>query len=609
MVLERSELAENALQCLHDEAYDVPFNTQLLNHETLLFVEGREAESLNGAWNFCVDLLDTGLRQKWFALEKMDPIDRIEPYDYDPYMGEQVEVPSNWQMLKEKWYFFEGSAWYSRPLQIDGLSADKRTFLRIGAAQYDCKIFLNGAFLGNHYGGSTPFCVELTSALREGENWLMLCVNNNRTTDRVPMRNTDWFNYGGIYRDVALYTTPKTIIRDLYVALVPDGQYNKIAVEVQVDGPQDGDVDLSIPDLGLQATLSPDANGVAKAVLEATPTLWSPDAPYLYDVVARIANDMVHDKVGFRQIEQIGADLYLNGEPLFLRGISVHEDDFTLGKVTSEADIRRRFDHARELNCNFLRLAHYPHHEMAAKIADEMGFLLWEEIPVYWAIDFENPATFRDAQNQLIELIKRDRNRASVIIWSVGNENPDTDARLDFMRSLAESAKHHDPTRLTSAACLINHAKKKIEDRLSDYIDVIGINEYYGWYEENFEDLIDIGVNSSPNKPVVISETGADADISETGPKVGLFSEAYQTHVYERQIETLRSLDYVKGISPWILYDFRVERRQNIFQQGRNKKGLIAGDKQTKKEAFHKLAAFYADKKQEQETSKEKDGK
>ena len=596
MVLERSELAENALQCLHDEAYDVPFNTQSLNHETMLFVGGRDGVSLDGPWNFCVDLLDTGLRQKWFEMEQMAPEDRIEPYDYDPYMGEQVTVPSNWQVLKEKWYFFEGSAWYTRPLNIDKLAADERTFLRIGAAQYDCKVFLNGEFLGNHYGGSTPIFVELTGKLREGENWLMLCVNNTRTTDRVPMRNTDWFNYGGVYREVTLFTTPRTVIKDLFVYLVPDGAYDKIAVEIALDGPSAGDVSFSIPELGLDETFAPDADGKITATLSASPELWSPETPRLYDIVARIGDDQVRDRVGFRQVEQKGANLFLNGKPLFLRGISVHEDDCETGKVTSEADIRRRFAHARELNCNFVRLAHYPHHEMAAQIADELGFLLWEEIPVYWAIDFENPATYRDAENQLSELVKRDRNRASVIIWSVGNENPDTDARLDFMRNLAARAKALDPTRLTSAACLINHARKKIEDRLSDFIDVIGINEYYGWYEENFEDLIEIGINSSPDKPVVISETGADADISPTGPKKGLFSEAYQTEVYERQIETLRALDYVKGISPWILYDFRVERRQNVFQQGRNKKGLIAQDKQTKKEAFHKLAAFYLEK-------------
>jgi beta-glucuronidase len=431
----------------------------------------------------------------------------------------------------------------------------------------------------------------------------MLCVNNTRTTDRVPMRNTDWFNYGGVYREVELYTTPKTVIRDLFVRLVPDGTYSCIAIEAMLDGPDasGAQIEIQIPDLGINTVIASSQDGLASAEIKVSPDLWSPSNPRLYDVIARLGEDEVRDRVGFRQIEQIGAGLFLNGKPLFLRGISVHEDDMEKGKVMSEEDLRRRFGHARDLNCNFLRLAHYPHHEKAARMADELGFLLWEEIPVYWAIDFENPATFRDAQNQLIELIKRDRNRASVIIWSVGNENPDTDARLDFMRRLAETAKQYDPTRLTSAACLINHAKKKIEDRLSNFIDVIGINEYYGWYEENFEDLVEIGVNSSPDKPVVVSETGADADISATGPVRGLFSEAYQTEVYEKQIATLRSLDYVKGISPWILYDFRVERRQNIFQQGRNKKGLIAGDKATKKEAFHKLSAFYAEKREEGE--------
>nr|WP_321484225.1 glycoside hydrolase family 2 TIM barrel-domain containing protein [uncultured Cohaesibacter sp.] len=603
MVLERSELAENALQCLHDEAYDAPYNWQNLNHETLLFVGGREGESLDGAWNFCVDLLDTGLRQKWFEMDQMAPEERIEPYDYDPYMGEQVVVPSNWQMLKDKWYFFEGSAWYSRSFNAARLGADERKFLRIGAAQYDCKIFLNGEFLGNHYGGSTPFCVELTEKLREGENWLMLCVNNTRTLDRVPMRNTDWFNYGGVYREVELYTTPKTFIRDFFVSLVPDGTYSRIAIEAVIDGPdaQGSQIDIQLPDLGIDTVIAASQDGLVKAEIEASPELWSPSNPRLYDVIARLGEDEVRDRIGFRQIEQVGAGLLLNGKPLFLRGISVHEDDKVKGKVTSKEDLERRFAHAKDLNCNFLRLAHYPHHEMAARMADELGFLLWEEIPVYWAIDFESPATFKDAQNQLMELIKRDRNRASVIIWSVGNENPDTDARLDFMRRLSETAKQLDPTRLTSAACLINHAKKKIEDRLSNYIDVIGINEYYGWYEENFEDLVEIGVNSSPDKPVVISETGADADISATGPKKGLFSEAYQTEVYEKQIATLRELEYVKGISPWILYDFRVERRQNVFQRGGNKKGLIDADKATKKEAFHKLAAFYAEKRMEGE--------
>jgi beta-glucuronidase len=588
-MLERSELADNALQALHDEDYDRPFDTQSLNADTLIFTRGREGQSLDGDWNFCVDLLDTGLRQKWFAMLPEAPEDRIEPWDYDPYMGETVPVPSCWQMQKEKWYFFEGSAWYTRALTHTP-SEGRRQILRVGAAQYDCKVFLNGEFLGNHYGGSTPFCVELTETLKPGRNWLMLCVNNTRTLDRVPMRNTDWFNYGGIYREVTLYDLPSTVIRDLFVRLDSD----EIRVSAEVDGPADM-ARFTIPELGVDVAM-PLVDGKGEIAISATPELWSPETPKLYEVRLTAGEDEIRDRVGFRTIRREGTEILLNDRPIFLRGISVHEDDETLGKVTSDADIRRRFAHAKELGCNYLRLAHYPHHERAAEIADELGLMLWEEVPVYWAIDFANPATRRDAQNQLRELIRRDRNRASVIIWSVGNENPDTDARLDFMRGLADLAKSEDPTRLTSAACLVNHAKLKIEDRLAAHIDVIGLNEYYGWYEENFEELGVIGRNSAPDRPVVISETGADGDNTDHGPERGLFSLAYQDEVYRKQIATLRELDYIKGMSPWILYDFRVERRQGIFQRGWNRKGLIAADKETRKPAFYTLAAYYAER-------------
>lgn len=596
-MLERSELADNALQALHDEDYDRPFNLQNLNADTLIFSRGRKGQSLDGDWNFCVDLLDTGLRQKWFAMTPAAPEERIEPWDYDPYMGETVPVPSCWQMQKEKWYFFEGSAWYTRALDHTE-APNRRQILRIGAAQYDCKVFLNGQFLGNHYGGSTPFCVELTGALQPGRNWLMLCVNNSRTLDRVPMRNTDWFNYGGPYREITLYDLPQTVIRDLFVRL-EDGA---IRVTARVDGPANS-ARFALPELGIDATL-PLQDGKGELTIAATPDLWSPDNPKLYDLSLTAGEDRVEDRVGFRSITREGTDILLNGEPVFLRGISVHEDDETLGKVSNEADIRRRFAHAKELGCNFLRLAHYPHHERAAEIADEMGLMLWEEVPVYWAIDFANPATLRDADNQLRELIRRDRNRASVIIWSVGNENPDTDARLDFMRTLAQTAKDEDPTRLTSAACLVNHAKLKIEDRLAQHIDVIGLNEYYGWYEENFDELAEIGRNSNPDRPVVISETGADGDSTKQGPERGLFSLDYQDAVYAKQIATLRALDYIKGMSPWILYDFRVERRQGIFQRGWNRKGLIAADKTTKKPAFNTLAAYYAERAEQERRTK-----
>ena len=592
-MLERSDLAENALACLHDEGYAAPFDTRDLNASRWLFTGGRTGFSLNGDWRFCVDPTDAGLRQKWFAMEPIAAEDRPEPWDWDPFAGETVPVPSCWQTLRERWFHYEGSAWYARDIEPAALPRGERLFLRIGAAAYDCKVFLNGHFLGSHRGASTPFVVEITGRLNEGSNLLLLCVNNDRRPDRVPMQNTDWFNYGGLHREVEVFATPRAVIRDLFVRLVPNGRFDTIAVSAELEGAA-GEAVLRIPGLGIEQTVRPGADGWAHAEIAARPELWAPGHPVLYDVTLDWSADRVADRVGFREVRRAGTDILLNGRPFFLRGISVHEDDAESGRVCTSEDLARRFDHAAELGCNFLRLAHYPHHEAAGRMADERGVLLWEEVPVYWSIDFANPATLADARNQLAELIRRDRNRASVAIWSVGNENPDTDARLAFMGALVETARSLDGTRLVSAACLVNHARLTIEDRLAERLDIIGINEYYGWYEEDFEDLARIGANANPDRPVVITETGADAAIGPGAPTCGLFSEAYQAEVYRRQIETLDALPYVKGVSPWILYDFRAERRQNVFQRGWNRKGLIAQDKATRKAAFALLADWYA---------------
>jgi beta-glucuronidase len=285
--------------------------------------------------------------------------------------------------------------------------------------------------------------------------------------------------------------------------------------------------------------------------------------------------------------------LLLNGAPIYLKGICVHEDDVQLGKVSTEADTRHRFADAKALGCNFLRLSHYPHHEQVAQIADELGFLLWEEVPVYWAIQFENPATLADARNQLLELIRRDANRASVILWGVGNENADTDARYRFMRELAEAVREVDPSRLIGAACLINREHFRIEDRLAQHLDVIGLNEYFGWYEPDYEGLRQLLANSSPGKPVIVSETGADALAGHRGGMRELFTEDCQAEIYRQQIKMVGEAPYVSGMTPWLLYDFRSERRQTVFNCGFNRKGLIAEDKLTRKLAFEVLAEHY----------------
>lgn len=580
---------------IHNERYYARFDTRALNAEGMIFVEGRRREPLNGMWHTVLDQYDVGLRDNWHIPRGRNERGEQLPYDYQAEQGELSWVPGCWNRIKPEYFYFEGCVWYSRTFPYKPMNKEERVFLRIGGANYDAKVYLNSEFIGNHCGGSTPFFAELTGKLKE-DNLILVCVNNTRTGDRVPMRNTDWFNWGGLYRDIELIRTPALFIKDFKINLTPHGSFGNIDVNVRLSDPGfQGKVVLAIPELKIEKEMSA-RDGVCRETLKAAPELWSPEHPRLYNVEVRCGEDRISDRVGFREIRVKGTDILLNGKPIFLRGISVHEDDAQKGKYSDAEDIARRYRDAKDLGCNFLRLAHYPHHELAARMADELGFLLWEEIPVYWAIDFANPSTYADAENQLCELIHRDYNRASVILWSVGNENADTDERLEFMKNLALKAKAMDPSRLVTAACLVNHEKVRIEDRLSGYLDVIGLNEYYGWYNPNIEELEVLFKNSDPDKPVIISEFGADARAGHHGTVTEKFTEEYAERVYETQIKTIRKLSYVKGLTPWILYDFTCPRRQNRYQAGFNRKGLIAEDKKTRKKPFYVLQGFYREK-------------
>jgi beta-glucuronidase len=567
-----------------------PADPTRLTAAGLVAVAGRSFESLAGPWALTLDLFGEGFSQNWPQLDERDSRAWDKPRDYDIAGGQTVEVPSCWNMNRPEWRLFEGTGWYTRSFGWAPRQPRERTVLFVGAAAYEAHVYLNGVFLGRHLGGSTPFCVELTSALRPGANRLQIAVDNRRRPERIPPERFDWFNYGGLYRDIGLLRLPPVFIADAALYLAPDGDRFTLVAEITLSDPADGVATVSVPELDLDLEV-PISGGFGTEVVAVTPVLWSPARPKLYRVEARFRDDLIADRIGFRDIRVVGRELYLNGSALFLRGISVHEDDLVRGKSCDEADIRRRFAHARALNCNFLRLAHYPHDPRVAALADELGFLLWSEIPVYWQIDFANPETYRDAENQLAELIRRDRNRASVVLWSVGNETPDTPERTRFLADLARFARRTDPTRLVTAACTLRDGR--IDDSLQHSLDVIGFNEYFGWYERDLEGLARALEGSDPKRPVLISELGADALAGLHDPALSLASEELQAAIYRAQFQMLSRAPYVCGTSPWLLYDFRSERRQSSIQRGFNRKGLIAEDKQTRKLAFAELARIY----------------
>jgi beta-glucuronidase len=472
--------------------------------------------------------------------------------------------------------------------------------LQFGAAAQRAIVWLNGRRLGDHEGGFTPFAFEVTGKLRLRGNSLVVRVDNTRRSDALPAVNTDWWNYGGLTRGVRLVETPRLFIREARLQLAK-GDPGRLVGFVRVDGARaPTKVTIEIPEAHLAEVVTTDAGGWGTFAFPAKLELWSPEAPKLYEVTFSAAGgDRLRDRIGFRTLATQGTHVLVNGKQVFLRGVSLHEEALGRGgRATTRADAEALLGLARELGCNFVRLAHYPHGEEMTRAADRLGLLVWSEIPVYWTIAWTDPGTLADARAQLAEEIARDANRASVILWSVGNETPVTEARTRFLRTLVADARAADPTRLLTAA-LEHHPAgahgERIDDPLGADLDVLGLNEYVGWYDGLPAKCDTLAWSAAYDKPIVVSEFGADAKAGLHGDALTRFSEEYQADLYRRQLAMLAKVPAVRGMSPWILVDFRSPRRPLPgVQDGWNRKGLVGNDG-TKKQAFGVLRDAYRD--------------
>ena len=565
-------------------------------------IAARHTLSLDGQWQTIIDPYETGFydyryeprSDGYFKNAKpKSPGDLIE-YDFDS--SPQLNVPGDWNSQDEKLLFYEGTVWYKR--SFDYPKKDRtRLFVYFGAANYVADVYLNGEKLGRHEGGFTPFDFEVTTIVREKNNFLVVKVDNKRRRDAVPTLNTDWWNYGGLTRAVRLVEVPDTFIQDYFLQL-KKGSTDEFAGWVKLNGAGANQaVTVEIPEAGVKQTVSTDASGYAPVSFKGRPQLWSPDNPKLYQVVVSSGSDSVTERIGFRSIETRGTDILLNGKPVFLRGIAIHEEaPLRGGRAFGEDDARLLLGWAKQLGCNFVRLAHYPHNENMTRLADEMGIMVWSEIPVYWTVLWDNPATFENAKNQLGENITRDKNRASIILWSVANETPVGEARMRFLKGLVDHARGLDPTRLLTAANERHYADaatQVIDDPLGEFLDVLGCNEYVGWYDGLPEKADHLTWKVNSTKPLVISELGGDALFGLHGDKGAKWTEEYQKDLYEHQIAMLRKIPSLRGVSPWILTDFRSPRRPlPRIQDFYNRKGLISS-RGEKKLAFFVLQSFY----------------
>ena len=481
-------------------------------------VNAYETMSLNGEWNYIVDVQEEGYydyRMKpmqWGFFQNAKPQRPEDLIEYDFDKSPTMRIPGDWNTQDERLFFYEGTVWFKKSFQAVPMQ-ECRTLLYFGAVNYHCHVWVNGKKAGEHIGGFTPFNFDISDLLIEGENTVIVKVDNKRHAEDVPTQIFDWWNYGGITRDVMLVKVLPVYLEDYNLQLTSlEGR--QLAFSVKLNKAEaDHTVTLNIPELKLKKTIKTNADGTASISMKAKPQLWSPENPKRYQVEITLDNSTISDSI----------DTLLSW--------------------------------AKELGCNFVRLAHYPHNEYMVREAERMGIMVWSEIPCYWTINWKNAKTFENAKQQLTDMIHRDHNRANVIIWSIANETPHSAERDAFLSGLAKHARSLDNTRLISMAMEVTGAANyvnRLNDNMNEYVDVVSFNQYIGWYRD---------VNDAPkmtweipyNKPVIISEFGGGAKYGYHGAKNQRWTEEFQENLYRENTAMLDKIEGLAGTTPWIL--------------------------------------------------------
>ena len=578
----------------------------LTSHQDLLFgqsaminVSARNSTSLNGKWQVIIDPAGTGdWRQVW--LEKK-PLKKADFFEYSFEGGPSFNVPGDFNTQMCELTYFEGTVWYKKAIYYT-IETGKRVFIHFGAINYLADIYLNGKHLGSHEGGFTPFQFETTDIVRDGENSLIVKVNNQRLKDGLPGLGYDWFNYGGITRDVNLIETNNTFIEDYHIQLQKHND-KEVLGWIKLNGStQTQTVLVKIPELGVDYKTTSSSEGIADVQFSSDFILWSPDNPKLYKVIIQSETDTVVDEIGFRNIETSGSKVLLNGKPIFLKGVNIHEENpLKAARAFSESDALLLLKWAKDLGCNLVRLVHYPHNEYMVKLAEKMGLMVWSELPVYQHIEFSAPGVPAKLDLMMKEMIRRDRNRCGIIIWSLSNETYSfTPDRNNILIELTEKCRTIDSTRLITNVISDQGYKNNtfnIWDTLYKHVDIISLNEYVGWYEpwqgKPADTKWEVLCN---NKPVFISEFGGEALYgSNYGPKdeAAYWREEYQEQIFKDQTDMFSTVPNLCGVCPWLLVDYRSPGRMHpLYQKGWNRKGLIS-DNGEKKKAWYIMKQYY----------------
>ena len=576
----------------------------------------RTARRLDGIWDFAFDPADAGIDQQWWSGQLPEARPMPVPASFNDLVSAAEERE------------YVGVVWYQSVAQVQPAADGRRTVLRFDAATHRAQVWLDQHYLGEHVGGYSPFELDVTHLVAgRSELRITVLVDNRLTMHTIPPGVVDeladgrrqqryfhdFFNYAGLARSVWLLTTPGNHVADLRVTTDLDAGRGLVRyiVDTAGDPGRSGEVAVTLRD-SQGETVGQASGHTGELVVEAAHP-WSPDSPYLYDLEVTYESQGVSDvytqRVGIRTIAVDGTRLLLNGEPIHLRGFGMHEDAPWRGKGHDDARMVRDFTLLRWIGANSFRTSHYPYAEEVLDLADRLGFLVIDESPAVGLnlqlnadrVAIEDPRTFRPGGiddetleahlTSLREMIGRDKNHPSVILWSVANE-PDTteeDSR-PYFTALADLVRELDPSRPVGYAN-VAFATPDL-DRVSDLFDVIMLNRYFGWYvgagdvtraqHELRQELTEW--TQRLDKPIIIAEFGADALAGLHTLPAQMWSEEFQQELIAAYLDMFDLFDNVVGEHVWNFADFATMQGTNRVVG--NRKGVFTRDREPKAVAF-----------------------
>lgn len=561
--------------------------------------EKRLVISLNGIWDF--KLGEEALEEKYLT-------NKIT-------YAEKMYVPASYNDQKAdiKYRDHYGYAYYQTEFSVP-IDDSKRVVLRFGAVTHSCVVYLNSVKIAEHKGGFLPFEVELSSDILKPTNLLSVAVDNRINFSTLPVGNEekramfadglpnfesvrktniknknypnfDFFNYAGINRPVKIYTTPNSYIKDVFVKTNIDGIIN-----VQAELVGEGNATVEILDKNGNLV----ANGKLNEDIKIeNVTLWQPNKAYLYTAKISFNDDVYYQKFGVRSVEVKGSEFLINGEPFYFKGFGKHEDSEVHGRGIDEALNVKDISLMKWINANSFRTSHYPYSEEMLNLCDEEGIVVIAEAPAVGLNSNSYDKATQHHRETIEEMIKRDKQHPSIVMWSIANE-PDTasqpDVAYDYFKPLYDLAHSCDPENRPVTIVVCNN--DYVKDKTALLSDVICINRYYGWYI--FGGDLDAAVQAfdyemqyfeKANKPLMITEYGADAVAGVHSVVPNMFSEEFQMEYYEKMNSVLDNYKFVVGEQAWNFADFQTI--QGVMRVDGNKKGIFTRERRPKLSAHY----------------------